>query len=100
MLSKTAPGQALSDQYTDDRNLLSITIVERDQLLQELETQAHAPQGKGTLEQFTQFDIRKAQSLLFELAVKVKKIDYLIVHINSYAERGGMPLVGLAYREE
>jgi hypothetical protein len=40
------------------------------------------------------------QSLLFELAVKVNKIDYLIVQINSYAERCGMPFVGLRYSKE
>ena len=40
------------------------------------------------------------QSLLFELAVKVNKIDYLIVQINNHAERCGVPFVGLGYSKE
>jgi hypothetical protein len=100
MVSKTTPDQALSDQYTNDRNLLSAMIVERDQLLRELEGLAHAPQGKGTPERFIRFDVAKAQSFLFELSKTVNRIDTLIVQINSYAERCDMPLVGLEYREE
>lgn len=100
MYPKTTPNQDLYDQYADGRNLLSITIVERDQLLRELEVLAHAPQGKGTVERFIRFDVTKAQSLLFELSVKMNKIDYLIVKINRYAEGCAMPLVGLAYNEE
>lgn len=100
MVSRTTPDQALSDQYTNDRNLLSTMIVERDQLLRELESVTHAPQGKGTPERFIRFDVARAQSLLFELLKIVDRIDTLIIQINSYAERCDMPLVGLEYSRE
>jgi hypothetical protein len=49
MLSKTTPEQDLHPQYTNAINLLSATIAERDQLLQELAAVAQSPQGKDTL---------------------------------------------------
>ena len=100
MYPKTIPNQDLYQKYTDCKNLLSVMITERDQLLQELAALAQAPQGKGTLERFVRFDISKAQMLLFELSLRVNRIDVLILEINSYAERCGMPLVGLEYNEE
>jgi len=80
-------------QYSDGKSLLHATVVERDQLLRELEAVARAPQGTGEGQKLVRFDVAGAQSLLFELSIKAERIDSLIIQINSYAERCGMPLV-------
>src|SRR5215216_2755218 len=98
MLPKTTPDPdtELHQHYEDDTHLLALILEERDQLLRELKDVALAPLGTGTLERFMRFDLIRAQGLLFELSIRVQRIDSLIVQINSYAEQGGMPLVGLA----
>lgn len=80
-------------QYSDGKSLLHATIVERDQLLRELEAVARAPQRMGEGQKLVRFDVARAQSLLFELSIKAERIDSLIIQINSYSERCGMPLV-------
>jgi hypothetical protein len=94
------PDQDADDRYIEDRYLLSMTIQERDQLLKELEALAKVPQGNGTTEQFMQFDITKANMLLYELAIKGNKIDDLMMQINVYAAKFGLPPVGSIYSVE
>jgi hypothetical protein len=85
--------QDLYYQYSDGKDLLSASIMEREQLLRELENLAKAPQGQGSSEIIVRFDVARAQTLLFELSVLTEKIDSLVVLINNYAEKGGLPRV-------
>lgn len=73
-------------QYSDGRDMLSITLMQRDNLLRELEALAKEPQGTGGTESIAGFDIVKAQSLLYEISIIAEEIDSLIVQINLYSE--------------
>jgi hypothetical protein len=89
----TLPDQDASYQYVDGKELLRATLLERAQLLQELETLTKAPQGIGTSEIIHRFDMTRAQTLLFELSIVTERIDSLIILINNYAETCGKPRV-------
>ncbi len=80
-------------QYSDGRDLLSATLMERELLLRELEELAKAPQGSGNTESIARFDLFRGQALLFELSVIADNIDSLIIQINGYAEKCGKPRV-------
>ena len=82
-------------QYSDGRDLLSATLMERELLLRELEELAKAPQGTGSTESIARFDVVRAQALLFELSIIADKIDSLIIQINKYAKKCGKPRVEL-----
>jgi hypothetical protein len=84
----TTPDQDLYFQYSDGRDLLAVTLVEREHLLQELGALTAAAQGIGVW-RITRFDVTHAQSLLYRLSVVTEAIDSLIESINDYAERGG-----------
>jgi len=89
----TTPDQDAAYQYSDGKELLSATLVEREELLQELENLAKAPQGTDNGEIVLRFDMTRAQTLLFELSILTERIDALIILINSYAEKCGKPRV-------
>jgi hypothetical protein len=80
-------------QYSDGRDLLSAAVLKREHFLQEIEALAKAPQGKNRAEIITRFEITRAQTILYELSMLGDIIESLIVEINSYAERSGMPRV-------
>ena len=82
----TRPDQDAIYQYEDGRDLLRATLVERAQLLRELENLTKAPQVMGTGEFIHRFNMPRAQTLLFELSILTERIDSLIILINSYAE--------------
>ena len=85
----TTPDQDIYYQYSDGRDLLSATLLEHRQLLQELETLAKASQETQTDGAITRFDISRGQTLLYELSFVTERIDSLIVLINGYAEKCG-----------
>src|SRR5689334_8570761 len=93
MSMMTTPAQDANYQYSDGMKLLSETLVEREQLLRELEGLAKAPQGKSSTEIIARFNVVRAQTLLFDLSVIDEKIDMLVVQINTYAEQCGQPRV-------
>jgi hypothetical protein len=93
MPTMTTPAQDADYQYSDGMKLLSGTLIEREQLLRELEDLAKAPQGKGSTEVITRFNLVRAQTILFDLSIMAEKIDLLVVQINSYAEQCGKPRV-------
>ena len=78
-------------QYHDGWHLLHGAIVERGQLLQELEQLAKASQTTYIMEGVAEFPLIRAQALLFELSVIGEHIDALIREVNRYAERCGKP---------
>ena len=85
--------QDLRYQYADGRDLLVVTLMEREQLLHELANMAKAAQVKGNTDVITQFDILRAQTLLYELLISSEKIDSLVVLINHYAKECELPRV-------
>ena len=87
------------DQYWDGQDLLSATLIKRQQVLQELERIAKAAQGSGGIESIVEFPLVNAQTLLFELSVIGESIETLIFEINRYAERCGKPPVQVTKRE-
>jgi len=89
----TIPNQDIYYQYSESRELLTATLIERNQLLRALESLSKASQGPVSTEIIARFDLGRAQTLLFQLSVITKKIDSLIILINSYAEKAGMPQV-------
>jgi hypothetical protein len=89
----TTPGQDIYYQYSDGRDLLSAALIERRQLLQELENLVSIPQEARTDGTIPRFDITRGQTLLYELSFVTERIDTLIVLINGYAERCGKPRV-------
>ena len=91
----TTPDQDIYYQYSDGRDLLSATLIERRQLLQELETLASVPQETRTDGAITRFDMTRGQTLLYELSFVTDRIDSLIVLINGYAEKCDKPRVGI-----
>jgi len=52
-------------QYSYGRDLLSATLIERQQLLHKLGDLAQAPQGMGSVAVITRFDLPEAQLLLY-----------------------------------
>ena len=80
-------------QYLDGRELLHTTLMEREQLLQELEKLVKASQEMRCAEKVARFPLMRAQTLLFELSVISEYIDSVIFEINCYAERCGKPRV-------
>jgi hypothetical protein len=80
-------------QYHDGWDLLGAAVLERVQLLRELESMAKVPQGNGRPGRVAEFPHASAQALLFELSMIGKDIDTLIGEINRYAERCGKPPV-------
>ncbi|HEX9385609.1 MAG TPA: hypothetical protein VF918_04770 [Anaerolineales bacterium] len=93
MALMTTPAQDAYYQYSDGMKLLSETLVEREQLLRELEHLAKAPQGKSSAEIIPRFNVVRAQLLLFDLSVIAEKIDMLVIQINTYADQCGQPRV-------
>jgi hypothetical protein len=89
----TTPNQDIYYQYSESRESLTASLIERDQLLGELETLSKAPQGRVSSQIIVRFDLARGQALLFELSVITEKIDSLVVLINSYAQKVGMPPV-------
>ena len=87
------PDQDIYYQYADGRDLLSAALIERRQLLEELENLTKAPQESLNDGIITRFDIARAQTLLYELSFVTERIDTLIVLINGYAEKCGKPHV-------
>ncbi len=87
----TSLRQDIVYQYSDGRDLLSAFLIERSQLLRELEMLAR--QGQVSAEIITDFDLAKAQTLLFDLSLLTERIDDLVVQINDYAGRCGKPRV-------
>ena len=81
------------NQYADGRELLSATLIERELLLRRLERFAKSPQGTGSTGSIIGFDLSKARALLFELSLITDKIDSLVVLVDGYAEKCGMPRV-------
>ena len=80
-------------QYSDGRDILSMTLIQRENLLRELKALADAPQGNGGSETITEFDLLRAQELLYELSLLAEKIISLAVQINCYAETIGKPCI-------
>jgi hypothetical protein len=80
-------------QYSDGRDLLSAALIERRQLLAELENLVVTPQETRTDGAITRFDIMRGQTLLYELSFVTEQIDTLIVLINGYADQCGKPRV-------
>ena len=80
-------------QYLDGWDLLAATLMERRQLLRELEQLAKAPQESPNTVTVAEFPVISAQALLYELSKIGENIDTLIGEINSYALRCGKPLV-------
>ncbi len=80
-------------QYLDGRELLHTTLIEREQLLRELEKLVQTPQEIGCPEKVARFPLMRAQTLLFEISVISEYIDSVIFEINCYAERCGKPRV-------
>jgi hypothetical protein len=80
-------------QYLDGKDLLHVTLTERQRLLQELGQLAIAHLEASRPETVMAFPLVRAQTLLFELSVISEYIDALIVEVNSYAERCGKPRV-------
>jgi hypothetical protein len=80
-------------QYLDGWDLLAATLMERRQLLRELEQLAKAPEGSINTAQVAEFPVISAQALLYELSMIGEQIDSLIGEINSYGERCGKPRV-------
>ena len=78
-------------QYQDGWHLLHEVIIERGQLLRELEQLAKAPQNTHIPDGVVEFPLARAQVILFELSVIAERIDALIREVNRYAERCGMP---------
>lgn len=89
----TAVDQDTIYQYQDGWDLLSQAMLERRQLLRELEALAKTPQGTSSTGHIVGFPLVSAQALLFELSVIGENIDTLIGEINRYAERCGKPRV-------
>jgi hypothetical protein len=87
------PDQDIYYQYLDDRGLLSATVIERRELLQELENLAKATQETRPDGAIPRFDVARGQTLLYELSFLTERIDSLIVLINGYAEKCGKPRV-------
>ena len=87
------PQQDVSHQYSDGRDLLSAALIEREELLRELEVLAKEPQGKGGGDTIIRFDTIRAQTLIFDLSRLTERIDSLIVLINGYAQKCGKPRV-------
>ncbi len=83
-------------QYLDGWDLLGAALMERGQLLRELEQLAKAPQETSSAEHVAGFPLVSAQALLFELSVIGEDIDTLIFEINRYAETCGKPRVKVA----
>ena len=78
-------------QYHDGWHFLDKAIIERGQLLRELEQLAKAPQSTPIIECVAEFPLARAQTLLFELSVIGEHIDALIREVNRYAERCSKP---------
>jgi len=95
----TPPDQDIYYQYSDGRDLLSATLIERRELLEELEKLAEAPQEPRTDGSLTRFDITRGQTILYELSFVTERIDSLIVLINGYAEKCGQPSVEIRETE-
>ena len=91
----TTLDQDIDYQYSDGRDLLSATLIERRQLLQQLENLASAPQETQTDGTITRFDITRGQTLIYELSFVTERIDTLIMLINGYAEKCGKPRVNM-----
>jgi hypothetical protein len=87
------PDQDVIYQYSDGRDLLSVTLMEREQYLRELDELVRTTQGIGSTEGVAAFDLLKAQAILFELSIIAENIESLIVQINGYAEKCGKPFV-------
>src|SRR5215216_2272196 len=64
-------------QYSDGRDMLSMTLMQRDNLLRELEALAKVTQGKGSTETITEVDLVRTQTLLFDLSVIAEKNRFL-----------------------
>jgi hypothetical protein len=80
-------------QYQDGWDLLSAALMERRQLLRELEQLAKTPQGTESTDNVPDFPLLSAQALLFELSIIGENVNALIGEINRYAERCGKPRV-------
>jgi hypothetical protein len=89
----TMPDQDIYYQYANGRDLLSATLIERRQLLWELETLAKAPEETRRDGAIVRFGRTRAQTLLCELSLVTERIDSLVVLINGYAEQCGKPHV-------
>jgi hypothetical protein len=89
----TTPDQDIDYQYSDGRDLLSAALIERHQLLRELENLVVAPLEPRTDGGITRFEITRGQTLLYELSFVTERIDTLILLINGYAEKCGKPRV-------
>src|SRR5690349_1717991 len=85
------PDQDIDYQYSDGRGLLSASLIERRELLQELENLAKVPQETRPDGAILRFDITRGQTLLYELSLVTERIDSLVVLINMYAEKCGKP---------
>jgi len=97
----TTPDQDLYYQYSDGRDLLAVTLVEREHLLRELVDLAIAARGISSARTIPRFDVARAQILLYRLSVADETIDSLVEIVNDYAERGGfMPVEGIPKRSE
>jgi hypothetical protein len=83
-------------QYVDGWDLLGAALMERRQLLRELEQLAKAPEGFTNTALVAEFPVISAQALLYELSMIGEHIDILIGEINSYGERCGKPRVQVA----
>lgn len=95
----TTPDQDIYYQYSDGKDLLSASLIERRQLLEELENLANAPQELRTDGSIARFDVTRGQTLLYELSFISERIDSLIVLINNYAEKCGEPRVEIRETE-
>ena len=91
----TTSDQDLCYQYSDGRDLLGIALLERRQLLEELEDLAKAPEEIRTDGFIGRFDVARGQTLLYELSLVTERIDTLIALINDYAEKCGKPRVDM-----
>jgi hypothetical protein len=86
-------------QYLDGWDLLSAALMERTQMLRELEQLIQAPQNSSSMEEVAKFSLVSAQALLFELSIIGENIETLIGEINRYAERCGKPRVQMLEME-
>ena len=87
-------------QYSDGKDLLSAALVERRQLLAELENLVVTTQETRTDGAISRFDIMRGQTLLYELSFVTERIDTLTVLINGYADQCGEPHVEIVEKHQ
>jgi len=86
-----SPDQDAYHQYIDGRELLHISLMEREKRLRELAELTNIPKGIETEDTIIGFDQMRAQTVLFELSLLTERIESLVMLINEYANQCGEP---------